>query len=52
MGVDLSKKYSVLNLMSILGATFLSISAVYTQTGSGFVSPSASAKAGVEALTK
>jgi len=34
------------------GANFLSISAVYATTGSGFVVPSAAAKAGVEAITK
>jgi len=34
------------------GGVFLSITARYTETGSGYVSPSASAKAGVEALTK
>jgi 2,4-dienoyl-CoA reductase len=34
------------------GASFLSISTVYTQSGSAFVAPSAAAKAGVEALTK
>eukprot|EP00118_Oscarella_pearsei_P011061 m.71315 g.71315 ORF g.71315 m.71315 type:complete len:316 (+) comp35738_c0_seq23:3430-4377(+) len=34
------------------GASFLSIIATYTAFGSGFVVPSASGKAGVEALTK
>jgi len=34
------------------GAAFLSITTHYTRQGSGFVSPSASAKAGVEALSK
>eukprot|EP00794_Sanderia_malayensis_P019134 gene19134-21051_t len=34
------------------GANFLSISAIYASTGSGFVVPSAAAKAGVEAITK
>jgi 2,4-dienoyl-CoA reductase len=34
------------------GAAFLAIIAPYTVPGSGFVSPSASAKAGVEALSK
>lgn len=34
------------------GANFLSISAIYATTGSGFVVPSAAAKAGVEAITK
>merc|ERR550532_2508826 len=41
--------------ISILGetmATFLSISADYATSGSGFVVPSACAKAGVEAMTK
>uniref|UniRef100_A0ABM5GC10 2,4-dienoyl-CoA reductase [(3E)-enoyl-CoA-producing], mitochondrial n=1 Tax=Pogona vitticeps TaxID=103695 RepID=A0ABM5GC10_9SAUR len=32
------------------GAAFLAITTVYAESGSGFVSPSASAKAGVEAL--
>ncbi|KAJ7338984.1 hypothetical protein JRQ81_012886 [Phrynocephalus forsythii] len=32
------------------GAAFLAITTIYAETGSGFVSPSASAKAGVEAL--
>lgn len=34
------------------GASFLSISTVYTQSGSAFVTPSAAAKAGVEAMSK
>ncbi|XP_038601704.1 2,4-dienoyl-CoA reductase, mitochondrial isoform X2 [Tachyglossus aculeatus] len=34
------------------GAAFLAITTVYTETGSGFVVPSAAAKAGVEALSK
>jgi 2,4-dienoyl-CoA reductase len=34
------------------GAVFLSITTVYTGSGSGFVVPSASAKAGIEAMTK
>ncbi|ESO98315.1 hypothetical protein LOTGIDRAFT_213936 [Lottia gigantea] len=34
------------------GAVFLSISADYADSGSGFVVPSASAKAGVEAITR
>ncbi|KAF5400494.1 2 4-dienoyl-CoA reductase mitochondrial [Paragonimus heterotremus] len=34
------------------GGTYLAISAVYAQTGSAFVVPSAAAKAGVEAMTK
>ena len=35
-----------------LGCSFLSISTTYTKHGSGFVVPSAAAKAGVEAITK
>ena len=35
-----------------VGANFLSISAIYATSGSGFVVPSAAAKAGVEAITK
>ncbi|XP_042217669.1 2,4-dienoyl-CoA reductase [(3E)-enoyl-CoA-producing], mitochondrial-like isoform X2 [Homarus americanus] len=34
------------------GGVFLSITTPYTRSGSGFVSPSASAKAGVETLTR
>ena len=34
------------------GGVFLSITTTYTRSGSGFVSPSASAKAGVENLTR
>ncbi|XP_004086742.1 2,4-dienoyl-CoA reductase, mitochondrial isoform X1 [Oryzias latipes] len=34
------------------GASFLAITTIYAETGSGFVVPSASAKAGVEALYK
>ncbi|XP_041045371.1 2,4-dienoyl-CoA reductase, mitochondrial isoform X1 [Carcharodon carcharias] len=34
------------------GASFLSITTIYAETGSGFVMPSASAKAGVEAMSK
>ncbi|XP_078072136.1 2,4-dienoyl-CoA reductase [(3E)-enoyl-CoA-producing], mitochondrial [Mustelus asterias] len=34
------------------GASFLSITTTYAETGSGFVMPSASAKAGVEAMSK
>ena len=34
------------------GAAFLSISTTYTMSGSGFVTPSGAAKAGVENLTR
>ncbi|KFU97000.1 hypothetical protein N339_03011, partial [Pterocles gutturalis] len=34
------------------GAAFLSITTIYAESGSGFVLPSASAKAGVEAMSK
>ncbi|XP_026857420.2 2,4-dienoyl-CoA reductase, mitochondrial [Electrophorus electricus] len=34
------------------GAAFLAITTIYAESGSGFVAPSASAKAGVEALCK
>ncbi|XP_073855179.1 2,4-dienoyl-CoA reductase [(3E)-enoyl-CoA-producing], mitochondrial isoform X3 [Macaca fascicularis] len=34
------------------GAAFLAITTIYAETGSGFVVPSASAKAGVEAMSK
>ena len=36
----------------ITGASFLAITTTYTQYGSGFVVPSATAKAGVEAMTR
>lgn len=36
----------------VTGASFLAITTIYAETGSGFVVPSASAKAGVEALYK
>ncbi|XP_070822351.1 2,4-dienoyl-CoA reductase [(3E)-enoyl-CoA-producing], mitochondrial [Chaetodon trifascialis] len=39
-------------IQSQKGASFLAISTVYAESGSGFVVPSASAKAGVEALYK
>ena len=35
-----------------VGCSFLSISTTYAKHGSGFVVPSAAAKAGVEAITK
>ena len=35
-----------------VGCSFLSISTTYTKHGSGFVVPSAAAKAGVEAIAK
>ena len=35
-----------------VGCSFLSITTTYTKHGSGFVVPSAAAKAGVEAITK
>lgn len=38
--------------MSGPGASFLAITTIYAESGSGFVVPSASAKAGVEALYK
>ncbi|XP_048576396.1 2,4-dienoyl-CoA reductase [(3E)-enoyl-CoA-producing], mitochondrial [Nematostella vectensis] len=34
------------------GASFLAITTIYAKSGSGFVLPSASAKAGIEAMTK
>lgn len=34
------------------GASFLAITTIYATSGSGFVTPSAAAKAGVECLTK
>ncbi|XP_059195025.1 2,4-dienoyl-CoA reductase, mitochondrial [Centropristis striata] len=39
-------------IQSQRGATFLAITTIYAESGSGFVAPSAAAKAGVEALYK
>ena len=39
-------------MYSNVGCSFLSITTTYTKHGSGFVVPSAAAKAGVEAITK
>ncbi|XP_028984366.1 2,4-dienoyl-CoA reductase, mitochondrial [Betta splendens] len=39
-------------IQSQKGASFLAITTIYAESGSGFVAPSASAKAGVEALYK
>ncbi|KER32264.1 hypothetical protein T265_01692 [Opisthorchis viverrini] len=47
-GVQATVSWSV----SRHAGTFLAISAVYTQTGSAYVVPSAAAKAGVEAMVK
>lgn len=41
-----------LNVFALLGAAFLAITTIYAESGSGFVLPSASAKAGVEAMSK
>lgn len=38
--------------MLMTAASFLAITTIYAESGSGFVTPSASAKAGVEALYK
>lgn len=38
--------------MMTAAASFLAITTTYAESGSGFVTPSASAKAGVEALYK
>ncbi|NXR97609.1 DECR protein, partial [Oxylabes madagascariensis] len=38
--------------LHLLGAAFLAITTIYAESGSGFVMPSASAKAGVEAMSK
>ena len=43
---------TALSILFLTGAAFLAITTTYAQTGSGFVSPSAAAKAGVEALVK
>ena len=37
---------------SFLGGVFLTITTIYAQSGSAFVTPSAAAKAGVECLVK
>lgn len=44
--------FMMLLLIYCLGASFLAITTIYAESGSGFVVPSASAKAGVEALYK
>ena len=41
-----------MDIIIITGASFLAITTTYTQYGSGFVVPSASAKAGVEAMSR
>jgi len=38
--------------LQLPGAAFLAITTIYAESGSGFVLPSASAKAGVEAMSK
>jgi len=42
----------LLYFISSTGANFLAITTWYAEMGSGFVVPSACAKAGVEAMTK
>ena len=37
--------------LQLVGAAFLSITTIYTESGSGYVCPSAAAKSGVEAMT-
>lgn len=39
-------------LLRFAGAAFLAITTIYAESGSGFVTPSATAKAGVEAMCK
>lgn len=39
-------------LLFLSGASFLAITTIYAKSGSGFVVPSAAAKAGVEAMVK
>ena len=48
-----SKTYGCYGILIIgAGAAFLAITTIYAQSGSGFVTPSAAAKAGVECLVK
>ena len=49
---DLQDTVSFVFLFNCVGASFLAISAPYTELGSGFVVPSATAKAGVEAMSR
>lgn len=44
--------WSIVVIVVCSGASFLAITTIYAESGSGFVVPSASAKAGVEALYK
>ena len=39
-------------LLAIVGCSFLSVTTSYTQCGSGYVMPSAAAKAGLEIMTR
>ena len=38
--------------LCLVGCSFLSVTTIYTQCGSGFVVPSAAAKAGLEIMTR
>ena len=40
------------SLFCLSGANFLAITTIYAKSGSGFVVPSAAAKAGVETMTR
>lgn len=42
----------LIDLCHILGANFLAITTIYAKSGSGYVVPSAAAKAGVETMTR
>ena len=44
--------FSCIHTTGTIGASFLAITTTYTQFGSGYVVPSAAAKAGVENMTK
>jgi 2,4-dienoyl-CoA reductase len=51
------RKFNIIHLFKLvfailIGASFLSIITTYADTGSGFVLPSATAKAGIVAMTK
>ena len=50
--LDLITYWLICLLTSFPGAAFLAITTIYAESGSGFVVPSACAKAGVEAMCK
>lgn len=45
-------EWDLFHLFILSGANFLAITTIYAKSGSGFVVPSAAAKAGVETMTR